>query len=214
MDPLGRRHGCRCVRLHRHVESAELGPPIAHNHRAASTTANNDDDNDDNNRGPAAAAAAAAAHRPLQRPRPQQARHRLPHGRGLTDLSSSYSDGFNDFDKSKTYSNNDNICYGTGEVDDQGTRIGGYCTLAALADCSVVWGIADSGDSASDVFSGQQLYDFLHSAQKTCGNGPAAVISTTSSDPNDDPGGWDYSFCLVHPGQENACGTNQGNAVP
>ena len=131
-----------------------------------------------------------------------------------TDLSSCYSDGFNSFDKSKTYSNNDNICYGTGEVDDQGTRIGGYCTLAALADCSVVWGIADSGDSASDVFSGQQLYDFLQGAQKTCGNGPAAIISTTSSDPNDDPGGWDYSFCLVHPGQENARGTNQGNAVP
>ena len=76
----------------------------------------------------------------------------VPSGHGIdchtdvdyTDLSSCYSDGFNSFDKSKTYSNNDNICYGTGEVDDQDTRIGGYCTLAALADCSVVWGIADS----------------------------------------------------------------------
>jgi len=130
-----------------------------------------------------------------------------------TDLSSRYSEGFNGFDKSKTYSNSDNICHGMGEVDGQGTHIGGYCILAALLDCRVVWDIADS-DDALNVFSKQQLFDFLQSAQQKCRNGPAAVISTTSSDPNNDPGGWDYSFCLVHLGQENACGTNQGFAVP
>jgi hypothetical protein len=120
----------------------------------------------------------------------------IPSGHGIdchtdvdyTDLSSCYNDEFNGFDKSKTYSNS-NICYGTGEVDDQGTRIGGYCTLAAPPDCSVMWGIADSDDDAPDVFSGQQLFDFLQSAQQKCKNDPAAVISTISSDPNNDPGG-------------------------
>jgi hypothetical protein len=146
----------------------------------------------------------------------------IPSGHGIdchtdvdyTDLSSCYSDGFNGFDKSKTYSNKNNTCYGTGEVDGRNTLIGGYCTLAALPDCSVVWGIADRYDDSPDVFSGPQLFDFLQSAKQKCGNGPAAVISTTSSDPNHDPGGWDYSFCLVHPGQENACGTDQGFPVP
>ena len=130
-----------------------------------------------------------------------------------TNLSSCYSDGFNGFDKSKTYNKSDNICHGTGEVDDRSTRIGDYCILAALPDCSVVWGAFDSYNNAPEGFSGQQLFDFLQSAQQKCGNGPAAVISTTSSDPNNDPGGWDNSFCLVHPGQERACGTDEGVPV-
>jgi hypothetical protein len=81
----------------------------------------------------------------------------FPSGHGIdchtdvdyTNLSSCYSDGFNGFDKSKTYSKSNNICHGTGEVDGRSTRIGDYCTLAALPDCSVVWGIFDSYDNAS-----------------------------------------------------------------
>jgi hypothetical protein len=72
--------------------------------------------------------------------------------------------------------------------------------------------VGDSGRKLS--FTGKDLQTFLNLAQSSCGNGPAAAVSTYSQDPNDAPGGWDMSFCLVYKGDEAACGTNQGFPVP
>lgn len=149
----------------------------------------------------------------------------VPSGHGVdchtdadyTDLSQCYAHAFDGFDVGTTYSNNDNICYGTGDVipEPGDPPIGGYCVLASSPGCSLVWGIANSfGSSPIYRFTGQQLRDFLDDASSKCGNGPAAAISTTSRDPNDASGGWSMSFCLVHDGQEAACGTNQGFPNP
>jgi hypothetical protein len=69
------------------------------------------------------------------------------------------------FSEDKTYSTNDAICRGTGDVIDSESRVGGYCTLAPFtAGCSVVLGIADGGIGATR-FSGKQLKSFLDRAK-------------------------------------------------
>jgi hypothetical protein len=84
--------------------------------------------------------------------------------------------------------------------------------LASIEQCSLVWGMDSSYGNVNRKmsFKGQDLQTFLTLSQSKCGNGPVAVISTYSQDPNDEPGGWDMSFCLVYKGDEAACGTNQG----
>ena len=147
----------------------------------------------------------------------------IPSGHGVdchtdvdaTDLDQCYQHVFDGFDTGTTYSSNDEICFGTGDVVLNGVHIGGYCILAGGPGCSLVWGIADSfGISPIYRFTGQQLRNFLDDASGKCGNGPASAIATTDRDPNGFPLGWSLSFCLVHEGQEAACGTNQGFPNP
>ncbi len=127
------------------------------------------------------------------------------------DLSRCYASAFSGFDAGTTYNSNQALCHGQGTVTLDGVAIGGYCTLFTTPGCSLVWGIADSfGATPNYKFTGTELQDFLSAAQSQCGNGPAAVVRTTDKDPNDTSLGWSMSFCLVHDGQEAACGTNQG----
>ncbi|KAL2015521.1 hypothetical protein VTK56DRAFT_5338 [Thermocarpiscus australiensis] len=132
-----------------------------------------------------------------------------------TDLAPCYASAFNRFDAGTVYSSDENLCFGQGSVVLDGVEIGGYCVLFSTPGCSLVWGIADSfGITPIYKFTGAELQDFLSAAQSNCGNGPAAAIRTTDKDPDDTSLGWSMSFCLVHDGQEAACGTNQGFPNP
>ncbi|KAJ8115315.1 hypothetical protein ONZ43_g4695 [Nemania bipapillata] len=132
----------------------------------------------------------------------------------VTDLTSCYDHGADKFDPDKQYSTADNICFSQGDVVDDETDVGGYCTIVEMDACSIVLGIADEGIGPA-IFSGAQLATFLSRSRDACGGDDlASVVSTTSSDPDDQGGGYFMSFCLVHPGQESACGTNQGIGPP
>jgi hypothetical protein len=115
------------------------------------------------------------------------------------------------------YTSNDLLCLGQGTVTLEGIPIGGYCTLFTTPGCSLVWGLADSfGTSPIHRFRGSQVHSFLRQAAGRCGNdgGLVSVVRTAAEDPNRAPGGWSLSFCLVHDGQEDGCGTNQGFPLP